>query len=354
MKLITILLLFFGYLFQASQASGAFCSDIFSRSNVTSPEFVNFIQPRLGGTEKQWLNYVERLLQTKTNEDLVEISHIFKNTEARGWFARKTNSLLFFRLESVFSTIDALYIKNIDINSLSRWSELSIRERRALLLVGFGKWWWQVESPQVRGFGRWADAAYVVSRIIHRSAPETTLRLRLHELLADPSQTGFLMSLISRFRAEYEVMTHLKENRESREVLQLLLRERASFFKGVLESNTMSSLRRSMVQIQVLRALVLKEMLRLNRKLSLPEIEKLATSANLPKSIVLSARVGQTLQNLLPDLSPRVSVQLIAEIAAITLVAYVVSEFFWDDPYVDPSIFNQTFLEYEQNRIQTD
>ncbi len=298
------------------------------QQQLYSADYIPFIQSRLGGHATRWHEMFQRL-NDRPIEELIRIDDIFANTQARSWLVRKANSFRFVRLESIARTLDRLYMEQIDLSRIRTWEELSLTERRALLLVVFKKWWWEVDSHQVLGFSRWTDPSYLLSRSLTEPLALGRLDSRLHELLSSPSQTSFLSSLIGNFRSEIRTLKSLKGEPEAREVLLETLAYRIEFLKRMKGMHQIEGQKGTLLQMQILRAAVLREILQKGRALQKTEIAEVARQHGIEPSLANGMFWGQLGVSLIPNVNTLLNVAV--DIAVTTAIATVVSHYFFDD-----------------------
>lgn len=226
----------------------------------------------MGGSTKAWQKFNTTVLATKTPEELATLRWIAENTDRQSWYRRVLINRLAFQIHQVFAALENTNAGKMDLPNKSYWYELTLAERRGLLLASYNKWWWEVSSSHVGGAGKWMNLSFLVAEMLMEPL-ESPLQYRTHQLVANKANAGFLSTLFRHFSTEIEVFKSIKDNEQGRAQLSDLLYERITFFyhlknslRGILTSQQVGR-----IDQQILRAELLSMMLEKNRVISRDE-----------------------------------------------------------------------------------
>ncbi len=336
------------FLYSQSTMAQERCSDVMSyQQRLYSADYIPYIQNRLGGHATRWYEMFSRYNESNRSiEELVMIDSIFANTQARGWLARQSNAFKFVRLESITKTLDQVLKRQTGLNQTRQWNELNLYERRALLLVTFKKWWWEVDSHHVVGFSRWTDVSYLLSRSLSEPLAPGRLDMRLHELLATPTRNSFLSSLIRNFRSEIRTLEAVKNQPEAQEVLKQTLAHRVDFLTRLRSASGMQGQRLRLLNMQILRAAVLRQMMVEGRPLKTEEIATVARQIDVSPQLAREMFWGQVGMGLIPNMNSFVNIGI--DIAITSAIAFVIGHYWFDD-LEDDGIYQGSFDEMFSN-----
>ncbi len=331
--------------FAASVKAQDRCSEVMSyQQRLYGADYIPYIQARLGGHASRWSELFSRIhAGNRSLEELRLIDEIFLNTQARSWLARQVNSFKFVRLEQIARTLDRVYMNQIDLSKMRSWDELSLHERRALLLLSFKKWWWEVDSNHVIGFSRWTDASYLLSRSLSEPLAQGRLDARLHELLATPNQSRFLGSLIKNFRNEIKILESLKGQPNAQQVLIETLGYRVEFLKKARTTYGLQGQRLRLMEMQILRSGVLLQMLEQGRALRSQEIRDIAIQNGLDPKLAAEMHWGQIGMSLIPNMNSFVNITI--DIALTSAMAYVIGHYWFDD-FANEGVYQGSFNDF--------
>ncbi len=347
---IALIFLVFGGVFHFSKIAIAQerCSEVMAyQQRLYSADYIPYIQNRLGGHAARWYELFSRYNESNRSvEELVMIDSIFANTQARGWLARQSNSFKFVRLESIAKTLDQVYKRQIDLTQTRQWEDLSLYQRRALLLSTFKKWWWEVDSHHVVGFTRWTDVSYLLSRSLSEPLAPGRLDMRLHELLATPTRNSFLSSLIRNFRSEIRTLEAVKNQPEAQDVLKQTLARRVDFLTRLRVSSGVQGQRLRLLNMQILRAAVLRQMMVEGRALKTQEIEGVARQVDVSPQLAREMFWGQVGMGFIPNMNSFVNIGI--DIAITSAIAFVIGHYWFDD-LEDDGIYQGSFDEMFSN-----
>lgn len=302
------------------------CADNYTSNAMAYNGYAFRLHQKFGGAAQRWNRVLERLIKEKRPEELAQIHQIFETTEGRKWFGRQANRILFYRIDAVGRTLDKLYMQEFNLKKVKDWHALSLAERRALLLVSFGKWWWEVDSQHVMGLSRWTDFSYIFSRLITDPLAKGRLDYRIHELLGTSSQTGFFSDMFKNFRAEYRILRAVDHQPLSKKVLLKALSQRLDFLQAAKRSYSLTQVQAYMLNIYILKTAVLLRMLELGRNLTKAESLELVDSFGMSPSVLAQVQVGQFALSLVP--SPEAWVEIIRRTAIALALAYFMGQFY--------------------------
>ncbi|MCB0377545.1 MAG: hypothetical protein KDD33_03570 [Bdellovibrionales bacterium] len=308
MKLVIVSLLIF-HLGLPAQAAALSCGQAFSLKAWTLS--------RVGGKEKAWQDFFKEL-ESKESEQQQRMAEFLQKLPKESWFRQKLNAVLFFRINRLQNVLRTAAEKEITLSDKKSWNELSLEERRALLLKMHNRLWWEVESDYVASWSRYLKPSFLLTDALQSRNPET-LDMRVSDLVQSPSNVKFWGNTIKSFARENDLLNQFQSSPVDKQTLIDILSHR----KQRLQSNEVLHQRnrvgRYISKMEAFKTDYLIGSLKEGRPLSKKEVKDLADSHGVKPLGNLVSRLA--------DISMS-SLNTVASFVATMGLAYMTSLFF--------------------------
>ena len=246
----------------------------------TSEDIIKTFHEKWGGSLESWKKFWTELSRGKSQKEILEIYRVLVEVEKAPWLIRVANTLFFINVLKMFKAIETHHAMEIDLNSFKSWTELSLHERRALLLFNFKKWWWNANSDHVKGLSRWLRPSFIITEILLGHTSRGQLSHRLHELLGSDGNLSFFSNLFSHFASEIQIFKSVKNDPQSRRVLTENLRTRVIRLRRLknIYKNQLNRFQKYYLEITIHRSEVLIALLEKGSPLTQKEIMDLGVN----------------------------------------------------------------------------
>ena len=271
-----------------------------------------------GGGVKAWESFLLRLSREKNHEEFMDIYNVLMNTEKASWLRRTKNTLFFFNILKMFKIIENHHVREIELENLKNWGELTVNEKRALLLFSFKKWWWDSSSQHTEGLGKWTKPSFILTELLLKPMiPQQKLSQRLDELLGSSANSGFFSNLFRHFSNEIQIFKSIQNDSQSLHILKKSLEDRMSRLRQWEKTykDQTSLFQKHYMEITLQRTEVLLALLNKGSALSQKEIRSLGVS---PKSayILKLSRLSS------------ITNDFVMQTALFIMMAYLIQSFF--------------------------
>lgn len=211
---------------QVSFAGTAKCREVFEQDF----DILQVLQGKVGGSDRAWRRFNDRILQNKTPEEIAIIKDIAKNSNRQSWYRRVIVNRLAFQIHRVFTVLHNTNRQNMDLNQFGSWEQLTLQQRRGLLLSELNRWWWEADSPHVVGWSKWLNPSFVIAERLLVPQSESRLEHRTHQLFYHEASLSLWAALFKRFATEIEIFKTVQNNEKGKAKLDEMLVERIFFF----------------------------------------------------------------------------------------------------------------------------
>ena len=288
-------------------------------------------QAKWGGSTSQWKGFFSDSTLSQQDSQVLEnyVSHAPKSS----WFSKKANSLLFFRINTMQNVLRASLDNQLTAEGKGDWSQLSLVERRALLLKTYNKFWWQVDSDQVSGWTRYLKPSFLISQALQKKN-SASHDLNVMDLVHSPSNTRFWAHLLQNFSNEKRWIRDIKEEGYDKESFIEYLKKRKRHIFENLKNSQASSFRQRLARMELLKMDYILKTLLYGRKLTKAEIKKMGNLYGVKVSQLFLSRLGEM---------SLTSIQAAVSLVSTMAIAYLVGQLFFEDeePQESESLFNQ-------------
>jgi hypothetical protein len=305
-------------------AKAPLCSDVLSSKSA----YGELLTLAYGGKQKNWDSFVGELQSNLSSSQQRRLQQVIKSIEKDPWWQRAGRTYGLVSAKSLLQVLTTTVKTDPKNLAWRRMGEMSLVQRQALLLGLTGKMGHQVQSDWVNSQAWQLNFSFWLSRSMSAKAIENLpARDRIDELLVTPGQVSVWQRLKSRWADELVVLHLLQNNPTGRHIVIQSLEGQIKSLQEYLHREDKVDRPESIKEL-MMRTHVLKSMLEKGRALSTKEIQRVVHHLGLPGWPPARVRALQWTYSLLPSLSPRV----VAEVASLTLLAYVLQDWFVDEP----------------------